>query len=69
MVGGGDVWGMEKKGTDEFAERLFARIDELVTEENVSRQLAYGIADFEQRIEQWPAKWGNDLVILIYGNL
>jgi len=29
---------------------------------------AHGIADLEQKIKNWPKKWGDDFVVLIYGD-
>jgi hypothetical protein len=46
---------------------LLARVREL-TAEGYDHSQAWGTADLERRIASWPAQWGDDLQILIYGD-
>lgn len=46
---------------------LLARVRELSTAGHNHTE-AWGIADLEQRIANWPKAWGDDLQILIYGD-
>ena len=48
-------------------EWLFSRTREL-QEQGVDHDQAFGLADLEQRIAQWPAAWGDDMHVLVYGD-
>ncbi len=53
--------------TGDLSERLLTRAREL-KREGVDWFQAHGVAWLEERIRQWPAAWGDDLQILIYGD-
>lgn len=46
---------------------LLTRVREL-TAEGFDHSQAWGTADLERRIDNWPQAWGDDLQILIYGD-
>ena len=50
-----------------FIEQFFRRTKEL-EKSGLDWFHASGIADIEQKINNWPEKWGNDFVALIYGD-
>ena len=52
-----------KKDTDRF----FERAKEL-QDAGLDWLHAHGIADLEQKIKNWPQKWGDDFVVLVYGD-
>jgi hypothetical protein len=52
---------------DQFFERLAGRANEL-RNEGMDYFEADGIAWLEERVRQWPSGWGDDLVVLIYGD-
>ncbi len=64
------VTAAERAGSDDadrMVQKMFQRAKELQGT-GMSRGRAHGIADLEFRIAQWPSGWGDDLVVLIYGD-
>lgn len=63
--------GATKDAGEEEADRFFNTLQQR-TEELVAGGLreghAHGLAHLEMRIAQWPAGWGDDLVVLFYGD-
>lgn len=53
--------------SDGFPERMFARAREL-ERTGLDALLAGQTAWLEERIQQWPSDWGNDLRVLLYGD-
>jgi len=51
---------------DESLDELLARVRELAAEGR-DHSWAWGLADLENRIRNWPTGWGEDLQILVYG--
>lgn len=47
--------------------RYFERAEEL-KDTGLDWLHAHGIADLEQKIKNWPEKWGDDFVVLIFGD-
>lgn len=62
--------GIEDAGAAE-ANRFFSllrkKTDDLVSS-GIREGHARGLADLEMRVTQWPSGWGNDLLVLIYGD-
>jgi len=50
-----------------FVEDYFNRVNEL-KENGLDWLHAGGIADLEQKINNWPEKWGDNFVVIIYGD-
>jgi hypothetical protein len=56
-----------KKKVHPEIERRFARVRELQAQ-GLDFIQASGLADLENRLEHWPPAWGNNLLVLIYGD-
>jgi hypothetical protein len=56
---------------DEGVDRFFAQLTQrtqALTADGMRRGHARGLAMLEARIAQWPPAWGDDLVVLVYGD-
>ena len=60
-----------EKSAAQDADRMFKFIEEKTREKEaigLSHMHALGIAMLEERILRWPPEWGNDLVVILYGD-
>jgi hypothetical protein len=56
------------QAADEFYKRLADRARELQERDGLGWGRAFNVARLEDRVRQWPAAWGANLEILVYGD-